>query len=131
VLEARGCKVVGLAGDGREAVAVACRTKPDVVLMDIRMPVMDGIEATRELTAAAVPSKALMLTTYDLDRYVYNALAAGAAASCSRPPHPTAWSRASVCAGEHCWRRASRDDSSRTTCGTHHAPRTTSSGWSA
>ncbi len=79
VLEARGCEVVGTAGDGREAVDVVRRTTPDVVLMDIRMPVMDGIAATRELTAAGVSTKVLVLTTYDLDRYVYDALGAGAA----------------------------------------------------
>ena len=79
VLEARGCEVVGLAGDGREAVEVVRRTSPDVVLMDIRMPVLDGIAATRELTATGCPSRVLVLTTYDLDRYVYDALAAGAA----------------------------------------------------
>ncbi len=79
VLEARGCEVVGTAGDGRSAVEVARRTRPDVVLMDIRMPVLDGIAATRELTAADVPTRVLVLTTYDLDRYVYDALAAGAA----------------------------------------------------
>ncbi len=79
VLEARGCEVVGLAGDGREAVDVVARTEPDVVLMDIRMPVMDGIAATRELVAGGTPSRVLVLTTYDLDRYVYDALAAGAA----------------------------------------------------
>ena len=102
VLEARGCKVVGLAADGREAVAVACCTKPDVVLMDIRMPVMDGIEATRELTAAAVPSKVLMLTTYDLDRYVYDALAAGAAGFLLKatPPDRLVQGIRTVCAGE-------------------------------
>ena len=79
VLEARGCEVVGHRGDGREAVDVVRRTEPDVVLMDIRMPVMDGIAATRELTAAGLPSRVLVLTTYDLDRYVYDALGAGAA----------------------------------------------------
>jgi DNA-binding NarL/FixJ family response regulator len=102
VLEARGCEVVGLAGNGREAVAVAGCTKPDVVLMDIRMPVMDGIEATRELTAAAVPSKVLMLTTYDLDRYVYDALAAGAAGFLLKatPPDRLVQGIRTVCAGE-------------------------------
>ena len=79
VLEARGCAVVGVAANGREAVEVVRRTAPDVVLMDIRMPVLDGIAATRELTQAGLPSRVLVLTTYDLDRYVYDALAAGAA----------------------------------------------------
>jgi DNA-binding NarL/FixJ family response regulator len=79
VLEARGCEVVGLAGDGQEAVDMVHRTHPDVVLMDIRMPTMDGIAATRQLTAAGAPTKVLVLTTYDLDRYVYDALEAGAA----------------------------------------------------
>ena len=79
VLRARGCDVVGLAADGRQAVEMVRRTRPDVVLMDIRMPVLDGIAATRELTAAGVPSRVLVLTTYDLDSYVYGALRAGAA----------------------------------------------------
>jgi DNA-binding NarL/FixJ family response regulator len=79
VLETRGCEVVGVAADGREAVDVVRRTEPDVVLMDIRMPVMDGIAATRELTGSGSPAKVLVLTTYDLDRYVYDALGAGAA----------------------------------------------------
>jgi DNA-binding NarL/FixJ family response regulator len=79
VLEARGCEVVGTAGNGREAVDVVRRTEPDVVLMDIRMPVLDGIAATRELTEGGSPSRVLVLTTYDLDRYVYDALNAGAA----------------------------------------------------
>jgi len=79
VLQARGCEVVGLASDGRQAVEVVRRTQPDVVLMDIRMPVLDGIAATRELADAGVPSRVLVLTTYDLDSYVYGALQAGAA----------------------------------------------------
>lgn len=79
VIEARGCEVVGSVGDGRAAVDITRRTRPDVVLMDIRMPVLDGIAATRELTRAGVESRVLVLTTYDLDRYVYEALKAGAA----------------------------------------------------
>ena len=79
VLESRGCDVVGLAADGRAAVAVVRETEPDVVLMDIRMPVMDGIAATRMLTESGSSSRVLMLTTYDLDHYVYDALTAGAA----------------------------------------------------
>lgn len=79
VLSARGCEVIGQASDGREAVEVVRRAQPDVVLMDIRMPVLDGISATRELTAARIRSRVLILTTYDLDRYVYGALRAGAA----------------------------------------------------
>ncbi len=79
VLEARGCDVVGEAVDGRQAVEVVRRTTPAVVLMDIRMPVLDGIAATRALTGLAVPTKVLVLTTYDLDQYVYGALRAGAA----------------------------------------------------
>ena len=79
VLEARGVDVVGEAADGRRAVEVVERERPDVVLMDIRMPVLDGIGATRELVARDVPTRVLVLTTYDLDEYVYGALRAGAA----------------------------------------------------
>ena len=102
VLEARGCEVVGLAGDGREAVEVVRRTSPDVVLMDIRMPVLDGIAATRELTAVGSPSKVLVLTTYDLDRYVYDALGAGAAGFLLKatPPDRLVEGIRTVCAGE-------------------------------
>jgi DNA-binding NarL/FixJ family response regulator len=102
VLEARGCQVVGLAADGREAVDVVRRTEPDVVLMDIRMPVTDGITATQELTAAGVPSKVLILTTYDLDRYVYDALKAGAAGFLLKatPPDRLVEGIRTVCTGE-------------------------------
>jgi DNA-binding NarL/FixJ family response regulator len=79
VLSARGIDVVGLAADGREAVETVRRTRPDVVLMDIRMPVLDGIAATAQITDAGLPSRVLVLTTYDLDAYVYGALKAGAA----------------------------------------------------
>jgi DNA-binding NarL/FixJ family response regulator len=79
VLTARGVDVVGLAADGRQAVDLVRTARPDVVLMDIRMPVLDGIAATAEITAAGLPTRVLVLTTYDLDSYVYRALSAGAA----------------------------------------------------
>src|SRR4051812_22481236 len=71
-------EVVGEAGDGHAALDAARRTSPDVVLMDVRMPVMDGIDATRRLTAPADPPRVLVLTTFDLDEYAYEALRAGA-----------------------------------------------------
>ncbi|GAA4956751.1 response regulator transcription factor [Yinghuangia aomiensis] len=73
--------VVGEAADGAEAVALARELRPDVVLMDIRMPHVDGIEATRRLHAAGItpPPRVLVLTTFDLDEYVFGALRAGAA----------------------------------------------------
>ena len=75
-----GLQVIGEAATGAEAVAIAARDNPDVVLMDVRMPVMDGIEATRQITGAGQASGArvLILTTFDLDDYVYAALRAGA-----------------------------------------------------
>jgi DNA-binding NarL/FixJ family response regulator len=78
VLTARGLDVVGSVADGRQAVDAVRRTSPDVVLMDIRMPVLDGIAATREIVASGSTTRVLVLTTYDLDRYVYDALQAGA-----------------------------------------------------
>jgi len=70
--------VVGEAANGADAVAAAARLRPDVVVMDIRMPVLDGIEATRRLTAAQPATRVLILTTFGLDSYVYQALRAGA-----------------------------------------------------
>lgn len=74
-----GIEVVAEAEDGREAVAACTAELPDVVLMDLRMPGMDGLEATRALHETGVPVKVLALTTFDTDRYVYAALRAGAA----------------------------------------------------
>jgi len=78
ILTAGGLDVVGQAADGAEAVAQVLRLRPDVVLMDIRMPTMDGLEATRQIVTQVPGCRVLMLTTFDLDRYVYQALAAGA-----------------------------------------------------
>lgn len=70
--------VVGEAGDGREAIEVIGRTRPDVVLMDIRMPVMDGLTATAELLAQPDPPRVVMLTTFDLDEAAARAIQRGA-----------------------------------------------------
>ena len=97
-------EVVGEAADGRQAVQVAARLRPDVVVMDVRMPVMDGIEATRQITAgqgAGVP-RVLILTTFDLDEYVFEALRAGASgfALKSRPLEELLTAIRTVAAGE-------------------------------
>jgi len=71
-------QVVGEAADGRQALERAARLNPDVVLMDIRMPVLDGIAATREIVARCPATRVIILTTFDLDELVYGALGAGA-----------------------------------------------------
>jgi DNA-binding NarL/FixJ family response regulator len=80
ILEAAGIPVVAEAGDGVQAVAAVREHQPDVVLMDIRMPEMDGLEATQRILAAAPGGRCriIVLTTFDLDQYVYTALTAGA-----------------------------------------------------
>jgi DNA-binding NarL/FixJ family response regulator len=97
-------EVVGEAPEGRQAVQIAARLRPDVVVMDVRMPVMDGIEATRQITAgqgAGVP-RVLILTTFDLDEYVFEALRAGASgfALKSRPLEELLSAIRTVAAGE-------------------------------
>ena len=96
--------VAGQAADGREAVELAASLAPDVVVMDIRMPVLDGIEATRQITAgpATAATRVLILTTFDLDEYVFEALRAGASgfALKSRPLEELLSAIRTVAAGE-------------------------------
>jgi DNA-binding NarL/FixJ family response regulator len=94
--------VIGEAADGREAVQLAQRTKPDVVLMDIRMPGLDGIEATRRISAdqALAGTHVVILTTFDLDEYVFEGLRAGAAGFLVKDTDPNELIRAVRVAAE-------------------------------
>lgn len=74
-----GWEVVAEAGDGREALAIVAQHRPDIVLMDVRMPHLDGLAATREITAGDSGAKVLVLTTFEVDEYVFEAMRAGAA----------------------------------------------------
>ena len=97
ILEAEpGIDVVGEAADGLEAVELARRLQPDVVLMDIRMPNLDGVEATRQLAGPGVEGgpRILILTTFDLDEYVYDALRAGASGFLLKDTPPEELARA-------------------------------------
>ncbi len=94
VLGARGCEVVGLAADGREAVETVARLEPEVVLMDIRMPVLDGLAATRRLTGTLPDVRVVVLTTFSLDEYVFEALRAGASGFLLKDTEPAELLRA-------------------------------------
>ncbi len=78
ILERGGHEVVGQAADGIQAIEVCAETRPDVVLMDVRMPRLDGVEATKRVVAAQPGVRVLMLTTFDVDEHVYSAVRAGA-----------------------------------------------------
>jgi DNA-binding NarL/FixJ family response regulator len=119
-------EVVAEAEDGREALAKARALTPDVVLMDIRMPELDGLEATRRLLAGDGRSRVLILTTFDADEYVYEAMKAGASGFLLkdvRPEHsrmPSGRSRPATPS----WPRRSRAASSSSSSAAHHrAPR--------
>jgi DNA-binding NarL/FixJ family response regulator len=103
ILDAQdGIEVVGEAIDGTDAIRGFERLRPDVVVMDVRMPTLDGIEATRRLTALDPRARVLILTTFDLDEYVYEALRAGASGFLlkDRPPEELVAAVRVVAAGE-------------------------------
>jgi DNA-binding NarL/FixJ family response regulator len=97
-----GLVVAGEAADGEDAIAQARRLQPDLVLMDIRMPVLDGIEATRRIVRDRPSTRVLILTTFGLDQYVYDALRAGASGFMLKdaPPEEIAAAVRIVAAGE-------------------------------
>jgi DNA-binding NarL/FixJ family response regulator len=99
---AEGIEVVAEAIDGADAVRAFERERPDVVVMDVRMPTMDGLEATRRITASDRDAKILILTTFDLDEYVYEALRAGASGFLlkDRPPEELVVAVRTVAAGD-------------------------------
>jgi DNA-binding NarL/FixJ family response regulator len=90
ILEARpDLEVVGEAEDGLQAVELAGQTDPDVVLMDVRMPNLDGVEATRRIVGSGRPARVIVLTTYDVDEHVYDAVRAGASGFLLKDVQPT------------------------------------------
>ena len=90
ILESReDIEVVGEAEDGREAIELARRVDPDVILMDIRMPNVDGVEATRRLVAGGSRARIVVLTTFDLDEYVFESIRAGASGFLLKDVQPT------------------------------------------
>ena len=90
VLEAEpDLHVVGEAADGAEAVRLAVETRPDVILMDVRMPALDGIEATRRIVAANPAARIIILTTFDLDEYAFGGLRAGASGFLLKDARPS------------------------------------------
>lgn len=95
-------EVVAEASNGRDAVAQAARFRPDVILMDIRMPEMDGLEATRRILASDAGARVLVLTTFDLDDYVFEALRAGASGFVLKdePPEQLIGAVRTIAAGE-------------------------------
>jgi DNA-binding NarL/FixJ family response regulator len=97
-----GIEVVGQAATGREAIALTLRREPDVVLMDVQMPDLDGIEATRELTRAASGARVLILTTFEEDDYIFGGLRAGASGFLLKRTRPEELIRAvhTIAAGE-------------------------------
>jgi DNA-binding NarL/FixJ family response regulator len=97
--------VVAEAGNGLQAVDLSRQVRPDVAIMDIRMPSMDGVEATRRIVSSGIPTRVLVLTTFDLDEYVYSALRAGASGFLLKDASAERLLRAvrQVAAGETSW----------------------------
>jgi DNA-binding NarL/FixJ family response regulator len=95
-------EVVGEAGDGAAAVSLVAKASPDIVLMDVRMPVMDGIEATRRIVARHPGTRIIVLTTFDLDQYAFAALRAGASGFLLKDVRPSELAHAirAVAAGD-------------------------------